>query len=105
MYKVINAITNDLNMYMWGSGLRKGEIDGHPVDTDASRKPVNHLPKDQAPSYGGPKALSVDEIKSFRVQHGREKKLGKRREGIDCGKFKRDLKDVKSHPRFYRELC
>ena len=91
---MVNAITNDLNMYMWGSGLGKGEIDGHPVDTDASRKPVSLSPKDQAPSYGRSRAQFADEIKSLRVQQGRERKRGKGREDIDCGEFKRDLKDV-----------
>ena len=97
MFKVINAITNDLNMYMWGSSIRKGGVHGLPFDPDvahALHSPINIVPRDRPWPYDALNREPVDDTKAMRIQKGRERIVENGRGGIDCGKFKKDLKDV-----------
>lgn len=94
MYKVINAITNDLRMYMWGSSIRRGGIHSLPAETDARRNPISAPPEDQTWLYEGGTVETVERRSRMRVQGGKARQFKNGREAIDCGKFKRDLKDV-----------
>jgi len=87
---VINAITNDLNMYMWGSSIGKGD-NGLPFNPDAP-SPIKVAPRIQPWPYD---ALNRDLVEDgLGSQPGQGKSIKKGRETIDCGKFKKDLKDV-----------
>jgi len=90
---VINAITNDLNMYMWGSSIGKGD-NGFSRNPDAP-SPIEIAPRIQPWPYD---ALNRDNEDGLRSQSGQGRSMENGRETIDCAKFKKDLKDVGNSP-------
>lgn len=91
---MISAITNDLNMYMWGSSIGKSH-NGLPSNPDAP-SPIKVAPRIQPWPYD---ALNRDLNKDgLRSQPGQGESMEKGRETVDCGKFKKELKDVGTPP-------
>lgn len=83
MFKVVNAITNDLSMYMWGSSISK----------DGGMHVLQVSPKDRPWPYDELNEESYAPTSSVRFQRG-GRELEKGRGNIDCGEFRKDLRDV-----------
>jgi len=98
---VIKAITNDLNMYMWGSSIGKG--DKSPPYNPDTPSPIKVAPRIRPWPYD---ALNGDVIEDgLRSQQGSGRSMEKGKETIDCGRFKKDLKDVGIPPLLPLILC
>jgi len=94
LLKVIKAIINDLNMYMWGSSIGKGDNDLPYLYDPNSPSAIKVAPRIQPWPYDALNGESLDDVPPMRSQPGQESSMEKGRKIIDCGKFKKDLKDV-----------
>ena len=82
--RTIQAITNDLNMYMWGSSSSSSSPSSSPHTLQA-KAPLRHQTVERFDKAANGGIGELDK--------GRDRKGGKRKK-IDCRKFERDLRDV-----------
>ena len=79
---------------MWGSSMRKDGIHALPFDSDARHGPIKIAPERRVRPYEGSSTNPEIDIKPMRMQREGVNWMDKGKETIDCGKFKKDLKDV-----------
>ena len=109
LFRVVQAITNDLNMYMWGTGVPGSGMHTRPFNPDAPPAPdkqvtvgsvdaLRRFDRVDRDVIGRPSSMGVEKEKQDALNQGRGK--------IDCGKFRKDLKDVcYSSAKYFSSSC